>query len=195
MGKLLTMKNRIKYQALFIKSLIQPKQKLQTTSYKLQIDSGFTIVELLIYMGLLAVMILIFTDIFTQVLDNQKGSRNTSNVADDGRYIYSRFIYDINRADSIVEPTSFGSTSANLVIIIDGITHAYSASEGGLTITTPTESNSLSGYGSSISGLLFTKVGSTSAKDTVRMNFTVSGKIAEHGVANEQVFQTTAGLR
>ncbi len=67
-------------------------------------QTGFTLVELLIYMGLLTIMVLIFTDIFTSIIDNQLGSENTSNVADDGRYIYSRFIYDVNRADSIVSP-------------------------------------------------------------------------------------------
>jgi Tfp pilus assembly protein PilW len=76
---------------------------------KVRNQDGFTIVELLIYMGLLVIMIVIFTQIFVSILDNQLRSTNTSNVADDGRYIYSRFIYDVNRADSIASPSAFGS--------------------------------------------------------------------------------------
>lgn len=73
---------------------------------KVRNQDGFTIVELLIYM---VIMIVIFTQIFVSILDNQLRSTNTSNVADDGRYIYSRFIYDVNRADSIASPSAFGS--------------------------------------------------------------------------------------
>lgn len=165
------------------------KKNLKKTS------KGFTLVELIIYMGLLTVMVLIFTDIFTTIMDNQLGSENTSSVADDGRYIYSRFIYDVNRADSIMTPSEFGSSSASLVLIINGINTTYSASNGSLLVTTPTTSTQLNGFGTSISSLLFTKVGTPSAEDTVQINFTIDGNISTRGISDSQVFQTTAGLR
>lgn len=158
-------------------------------------SKGFTLVELLIYMGLLTIMVLIFTDIFTSIIDNQLGSENTSNVADDGRYIYSRFIYDVNRADSIVSPGDFGSSSASLVLVINGVTTTYAATNGSILVTTPASSAVLNGYGTSISSLLFTKVGTPSAADTVRINFTIDGKISTRGISDTQMFQTTAGLR
>ncbi len=158
-------------------------------------DKGFTLVELIIYMGLLTVMVLVFTDIFTSIIDNQLSSENTSSVADDGRYIYSRFIYDVNRADAILTPSGFGSSSASLVLVINGVTTTYEATNGSLLVTTPSGSTALNGYGSSIDSLLFTKVGTPSAEDTVQINFTVNGNINTRGISDTQVFQTTAGLR
>lgn len=157
--------------------------------------NGFTLVELLIYMGLLTVLILIFTDIFTSIIDNQLSSRNTSNVADDGRYIYSRFIYDVGRAQAITQPSTYGSSSAALDLTIGGQNYSYSLINNNLVVTSPGGSYALNGYGSSISGLLFTKVGTTSAKSTVQINFTVKGVVTTRGIKDQQIFQTTAGLR
>lgn len=162
---------------------------------RLSVNKGFTLVELLIYMGLLVIMVVIFTQIFVSILDNQLRSSNTSNVADDGRYIYSRFIYDVNRADSIASPSAFGSSSASMTLSIGGVNNTFTASNGSLLVTTPTSSYVLNGYGSTVSNLLFTKVGTPSAKGTIRMQFTVTGAINSRGVSDIQNFQTTAGLR
>lgn len=158
-------------------------------------QTGFTLVELLIYMGLLTILVLVFTEIFISIIDNQLGSKNTSNVADDGRYVYSRFIYDVERASQVTEPSDFGSTSATMRLVIDGQNYTYSLTDNNLVVTDLTGSHVLNGEGSSISNLLFTKVGSPSAKDTIRINFTISGNITTRGISDQQTFQTTAGLR
>lgn len=171
------------------------KNKVSLLKSQISNNKGFTLVELLVYMGLLVILIVIFTDIFTSIIDNQLSSRNTSNVADDGRYIYSRFIYDVGRAQSITEPASYGSTSARLGLVIDGQNYLYSLQNNNLEVTSPNGTFALNSYGSSISGLLFTKIGTTSAKSTVRINYTATGIITTHGILDQQSFQTTAGLR
>ena len=177
------------------KNLIQIEKKLKAKRYTLNASRGFTLVELIIYMGLLTIMLLIFTDIFVSILDNQVSSKNTSNVADDGRYIYSRFIYDVTRADSITIPSSFGSQSATMTLVIDGQNYIYSLSNGNLLLNDPSGVNSLNSYGSTVSALLFTKIGTASAKSTVKLNFTITGTAQNHGLIDQKVFQTTAGLR
>ena len=196
------MKNKIKYYvlrfALQIANCIKYLRcrfKLNAKRLTLNPSSGFTLVELIIYMGLLTVMILIFTEIFVSTIDNQLSSRNTSNVADDGRYIYSKFIYDVNGAQSITEPIAFGSPEAKMTLLIGGQNYTYSLSNNNLIVTDSAGSYTLNGYGSSISALLFTKVGTTSAKSTVKINFTVKGTTTIHGILDQQSFQTTAGLR
>ena len=176
---------------------LEYKKKLrQITDHYLPINNGgFSLIELVIYMGLLSVLILVFTDIFASIIDNQLSSRNTSNVADDGRYIYSRFIYDVGRAQTITQPANYGSSSATMNLTIGGQSYTYALNNSDLIVTSPAGSYALNGYGSSISGLLFTKVGTTSAKSTVRINFTINGKITTRGISDQQVFQTTAGLR
>lgn len=184
----------------FIRSKSKDKRhmgrKLSSNVFYLKSNNkGFTLVELIIYMGLLTVLVLIFTEIFTSIIDNQLSSKNTSNVADDGRYIYSRFIYDVGRAAEVVEPANFGDTSSTMRLVVEGQNYTYSLQNNNLVVADPTGSYALNGEGSSISNLLFTKVGNPNAKDTVRINFTISGKVTTRGISDQQIFQTTAGLR
>lgn len=158
-------------------------------------NSGFTLVELIIYMGLLTMLILIFTQIFTSILDNQLSSESNSQVAEDGRYIYSRFIYDVNRAQAITLPANLGDTSSSLILTIDGQTYTYASDSGNLIITEPTGSNALNGFGTRISDLQFTRIGNVNGKHTVKINFTIVSNISLHGTSELKVFQTTAGLR
>lgn len=170
-------------------------KKFFPSSHHVSTHRGFTLVELLIYMGLLVVMILIFTDIFTSIIDNQLSSGNTSSVADDGRYIYSRFIYDVGRAQSVTDPVSYGSSSATLTLAIGSENYTYALNNGNLVVTDSSGSYNLNSNGTTISDLLFTKVGTTGAKNTVRLSFTVNGKVTTRGIRDTQQFQTTAGLR
>jgi hypothetical protein len=170
-------------------------KKLNAKRLTLNTSSGFTLVELIIYMGLLTMMTLIFTDIFMSIIDNQLSSKNTSSVADDGRYIYSRFIYDVGRADSIATPSAYGSSSATLGLVIGGQNYTYSLSNNNLIITDPTGTSNLNGEGSTVNSLLFTKIGTTSAHSTVRINFTIKGLVTSRGILDQENFQTTAGLR
>lgn len=171
------------------------RSNLKLKTDKLKRQQGFTLVELLIYIGLLMVMLLIFTEILTTIIENQIRSTNTSNVADDGRYIYSRLIYDVGRAEGIIDPSFFGSTSAKLELQIDGNISTYSASNGILELVDSNGTHSLNGYGTKITNLLFTKVGSSNAHETVRLNFTIEGNVEKEGIIDIQNFQTTVGLR
>src|SRR4029079_5452581 len=121
---------------------------------------------------------------------------NTSNVVADGRYLYSRLVYDINRANSISTPTPLGSSSANLALTSSGTSFTYALSNGNLILTTASSSSNLNSFGTTISNLSFTRLGNTSGKPTVKINFTVTGSIKETGGKIEtQTFETTAGLR
>lgn len=158
--------------------------------------AGFSLVELIVYMGILSALLVVFTDIFTSILDNELSSQRTSSVAQDGRYIYSRLIYDINRAQGIVLPANLGDTSVSLQAVIAGKLYTYALSNGNLTITDDTgTSYMLNSYDTTISGLQFTRLGNATGKHTFRINFDVTGKILMHGTTEVKSFQTTAGLR
>lgn len=156
---------------------------------------GFTLIELIIYIGLLTVMVLVLTEIFLTILDNQSSSQDTSNVAADGRYIYSRFIYDVNRAELISSPSTYSSPSASMTLVINGQNYTYSLSSNNLTLTDPSGVYRLNGQGTVLTTLSFTKVGTTSAKPTMQMSFVIKGITPINGVINQEAFQTTAGLR
>ncbi len=167
-------------------------------NYKELKAKGFTLVELLVYMGLLSILLVALTTIFTTVIDTQLNAQTTSYVSQDGRYIYSRFIYDINNASSVLSPAALGSTSASLVLTKDGSQVTYALSGNDLVMTNNTGSYTMNSFGTKISKLSFKRVGNagiTNPKDTFQISFTVSGNRQADSSPEVKDFQTTAGLR
>ncbi len=167
--------------------------RLKTKKSKL--NKGFTLVEFLIYMGIIAILIVVLTDILVAIFNTQLSSQSNSQVTQDGRYIYSRLTYDINRAQSISIPANLGSISATLVASISGSTYTYATSSGNLTLTNGGTSYILNSPDTKVSGLSFLRVGNSGGKHTFQINFTVTGKIPLNGRIDSETFQTTAGLR
>jgi prepilin-type N-terminal cleavage/methylation domain-containing protein len=75
------------------------------------IKKGFTLVEMLIYMGLLTIFLAVIGNIFFSIIDLQLESQATSSVSESGRYLLSRISYDVRRAQSITTPASPGLSS------------------------------------------------------------------------------------
>jgi competence protein ComGC len=158
-------------------------------------QKGFTLVEMVIYMGLLTLLLLLFTNIFMAILDTQLSSQSTGSVAQDGRFLYSRLIYDINHASSISLPANAGDTGNTLQLQINGIAYQYALSNGNLMISDATSSAQLNSYDTTISGLQFKRIGNPNKKPTIQIVFTVISKEVLHGTVDSKTFQTTAGLR
>jgi type II secretory pathway pseudopilin PulG len=158
-------------------------------------QKGFTLVEMVLYMGLLTLLLLLFTNIFMAILDTQLSSQSTGSVAQDGRFLYSRLIYDINRASSISLPANLGNTGNTLQLQINGVSYQYALSSGNLMISDATSSAQLNSYDTKISGLQFKRIGNINGKPTIQMTFTVTSKEVLHGTVDSKSFQTTAGIR
>lgn len=158
-------------------------------------NRGITLVELIIYMGLFAVLIVVITDILVATLNVQLGTSATSSVTQDGRFIYTRFIYDINRATSISVPANLGDTGNSLQFSANGITYTYALNGNDLIITDDSGNNILNSFDTGISGLTFTRIGNIGGKPTIRLNFVINSKNTGSGQQEIKTFQTTAGLR
>ncbi|OGF99894.1 hypothetical protein A2153_01965 [Candidatus Gottesmanbacteria bacterium RBG_16_38_7b] len=156
---------------------------------------GFTLIELLVYLGLFSLLIIVITDILVTTLDIQLSSSAYNSVTADGRYIYSRFIYDINRAQSVALPQNLGDISNNLQFTADGNSYSYTLNNGNLVLTDSDGSHQLNSYDSSISNLNFQRIGNSEGKHTFRINFTITGKTVLRGNTEVKNFQTTAGIR
>jgi len=115
-------------------------------------SSGFTIIELVIYAGLLMMFLYILTGIFTEVLDMQLESETESAVIQDSRYILSRFSYDIERASAIVTPVALGDQTSTLVLTIGGVNDTYSLINGNLVFADASGSGSVNSFGTTVSG-------------------------------------------
>jgi len=167
-------------------------------------SKAFTLVELLVFMGIFAILIVVLTQIFLSALNVQLESQATSSVQQDGRYILARLAYDINRAKNITEPVTPGTSSHQLQLTIEGSNYKYAAISGNLlTLTvdtgTPIQLNSFQTTISNISDLNFKRVGAGSTngttKDSIQINFTLTSSSKSQSGAEVKKFQTTAGVR
>lgn len=116
---------------------------------------AFTIVELLIYMGLMAGFLIILSSILFSVIDVQLETQAFSAVEQDGRFIMARLAYDIHRAEGITSPASHGQTSSTMTLVISGSPVTYSLSSGNLQ----TGVGQLNSYDSTITGFSVTRLG------------------------------------
>ena len=171
------------------------KIKLFPNSYSLHTNKGFTLIELIIYMALTSILIVIFMDILSISFNTQLSSQSTSQVVQDGRYIYTRLIYDVNRADSVSVPANLGDSSPILTLTINGNNFTYGINNGNLVLTTDAASYTLNSFGTSVSNLSFQRIGNVGGKHTIRIMYTISGRTNISGRYDTKSFQTAAGLR
>lgn len=170
---------------------------LPTTDYRRR-RAGFTLIEIIIYMALLAIFLLTLTDIFVSILDVQLESDATSAVEQDGRFILSRMAYDIPHASSIETPPQIGQTRSNLRMTIGGVTYEYAENGGNLQLINDLGTNSLNSSESVISNPSFQRIANSAVsgtKDTIKIQFTITSKTERTGGPEVRIFQTTIGRR
>jgi Tfp pilus assembly protein PilW len=159
-------------------------------------QKGTTIVELLLYMGILAILLTVLTSIFVSALDVQMESNAVSSVQQDGNYILARLNYDIHKAQSITIPETSGMTGNSLEIVIDGENYSYSESGNNLILTKNSETNNLNNGDSSISAFSVQRLGNAGGiEDSLRIAFTVTSKTKRISGFETKNFQTNLTLR
>jgi type II secretory pathway pseudopilin PulG len=160
-------------------------------------QKGTTIVELLLYMGILAVLLTVLTSIFVSALDVQSESNAVSSVEQDGNYILARLNYDIHRAQSITIPETVGETNNNFEIVIDGENYTYSIDgSNNLVLAKNSGTDSLNNGDSSVSSFSVQRLGNTGgAEDALKINFTITSRTKRASGFETKDFQTNLSLR
>ena len=164
-----------------------------------KVQEGFTLIELIIYMGLLVILLSVLTSIFMSSLDVQLESEANSAVEQDGSYILSRLAYDIHRAESVAIPVVLGGTSTtNFRIVVNGVDYTYSidANDNLVLQEGLGPSNNLNGYNTSISNLLVTWLGNAGkVEDNLNIIFTITSRTRKNTGYETKNFQTNLALR
>lgn len=140
-------------------------------------QKGVTIVELIIYIGLLSIFMLVLVDVFVTILNAKLESESTSTLNQDARYIYSKMVYDVVNASSFTVPNS-------TTLVVGANT--YSLSGGNLTLN----SIKLNGLDTKIDSINFTKLG-----NTVKTTFTIESLVNLQSGVQTRTIVTTFGLR
>ncbi|OGD97226.1 hypothetical protein A3F02_03005 [Candidatus Curtissbacteria bacterium RIFCSPHIGHO2_12_FULL_38_9b] len=159
---------------------------------------GTTIVELLVYMGLLSIFLLVLTQILISALNIKLESESYTSVEEDGRFITARLSNDINRANSIISPSPIGVSSNTLTLSINGTIYTYALSETNLELTNDLGSNNLNSSESIVSNPSFLRIGNSAipnSKDTIKISFTLNSKTKRIQGSESKTFETTVGLR
>ncbi|MBI2442794.1 MAG: hypothetical protein HYV40_02710 [Candidatus Levybacteria bacterium] len=156
---------------------------------------GFSVVELLLYMGLLSIFLTILTQLFIASLQVQLASESISSVEQDGRYILSRFQYDILRSGDVQSPSGFGQEGTSLTLLVEGNPVVYSLSGSELMLDAGGSAEKISGANVLVSDLKFTKYGNNPGKPTVSLSFIVTSKVKQAKGVDSKMFQATFGLR
>lgn len=158
-------------------------------------NSGFTLVEILMYMGILTFLLLILTQILTSILGVQLESEATSSVQQDGRFILSRLVHDINHAENIAVPATPSAQTSALELIINGSSNIYSLSGENFVIANSFGSNNLNSYGTTVSNLSFRRLGNVGGKNTITVSFTMASVVRLEQGPEVEDFLMTAGVR
>lgn len=159
-----------------------------------KLRQGFTIIELIVYMGLMGIFMVVLLEIFTLTLNTKLSSQSTSSIAYDGRYILSKLAYEIGNADSVVAPL-LGSTSTSLQIVQSGVVSTYALDSGNLVKTTSGVSANLNGLDTSLNSLTFKNIGNSGGKPTIQITYNIESKIFVSGGNESQTITTTVGTR
>lgn len=161
-------------------------------------QAGFTLTELILYMGLLIVLITILSQTFASILDVQLESKSTSSVDLDAKFITAKLIHDMNKMqtdpptnDNIVTPSAPGQISSTLNFTVNSINYIYSLNNGNLQLVNDKGTNKLNSVDTTISGLQFTRIGAGTSNDTIRVNFTLTSKTKKNAGPETRNYQTT----
>lgn len=156
---------------------------------------GFTIAEMVIYLGILSVLLVVFINLFAVIVDRQLETEALSSTQYDATYLLSRFTYDFGRASAIDVPALPGSSSALLRLTIDGVVHEYSASSGALMLTSEGVQNRLTGSETTINTPQFIRYGAGTSHDVVQIIFDIESVSLQNGQTETVSFSTLLGVR
>ena len=150
-------------------------------------------------MGIFSILLVALFQLFTSIIDTQIESQSSSSVFLDGQYILNRSRYDIQRAKSIVTPSSSGEQGTITKLSIDNAIYTYSLVGGNLTLTNDIASTTgqLNRTDTTVSNLNFTRLSDTQGKntDTLTISFRLTSNIIKRGGPKAENFKTTIGIR
>ncbi len=158
-------------------------------------QNGFTLIELIIFMGLFSIIITILTSLFAATVQQQMSTQALSSSESDAAYLLARLEYDIDRATSVNEPFAIGETSSNLELTISGNTYQYSVIDGVLLLETPTGTHRLTNPRSTVESISFQKIGNTGGAPTIKILMQIKGIAENIPVPQIATLDTTILLR
>ncbi|MCB9812975.1 MAG: prepilin-type N-terminal cleavage/methylation domain-containing protein [Pseudomonadales bacterium] len=162
-------------------------------SFSLQ--KGFTLVELLIYMGLSMILLAIISGIFISVLSVRNESIKSSSLEREGRYILARLSHDVYSAQDIIEPATLGESSTTLQLLVNSDLFTYSINDDKLYLTNTSGTHLLSGESVNVMSFNVTRLGNEGGKNAVEIELTTQSQNVSEGKIENRNYQFILALR
>lgn len=156
--------------------------------------SGFSLVELLISMGLLSILLVTITSIFTSSLEAQLRSQATSSRQEDAQYILSRLYYEVNQATAITSPATIGQQTNAVTLTINGQAWTYSLSNGNVILTNPSGTFQMNSYLTTVTQFDVIRVGNVGGKAGFKLSLTVGSRITSSQGADTVSYSSTYSI-
>ncbi len=161
---------------------------------------GFTLVEIILYIGTLTILLTSLSIFLVYLLDARVKFTTITEVEQQGYFVLAQITQTVRNAEGINSPALGSSGSTLSVDVIDAIDDPtiFNPSGALIQVTKGTSSSvDLLSDNIEISGLTFTRVGNGIGKGAIKINFTLTHinsddrNIFEY----EKDFQTTVSLR
>lgn len=95
-------------------------------------QSGFSLIELLVYIMILSSLVLITTNLFMSLSNGRAQSEARTMVDSSLRFALEKIGQDIRSASSVTTPNIAGANSSSLILIASSSTITYSVASGKL---------------------------------------------------------------
>ncbi len=162
-------------------------------------EKGFSLLELLLYIGIFSMLLVTLFQLLTSIFDVQLESTGSSSVDQDGLFIMNRLTYDIQQATSIATPSAAGLTTSAFGFVAGGSTYKYSTSSGNLILANLTAgtADQLNSVNTTVSNPSFTLLTDTQGKnfETLTISFKVTATAVDRNSSKSKTFKTTIGVR
>ncbi len=172
--------------------------KLQARSYKLEATRGYTLVEAIIYIAILAMLVVVFIQLLFSLTRSYASFRLARDLVSSSGAALDRMISEIRRAESIDVSSTLGVSPGHLVLnttdeggeatTVDFYlsNNALMVEEGGGSVASTTSARV------TVDNLVFRQI-TTAESSAVKVELTLSA--ARGAVTRTAKFYTTAVLR
>lgn len=158
-------------------------------------QKGSTFIETVLYIAIFSILLVIFLQMFTAIIDIQLESEAKSSVLQDGRFILERLAYDVRRAEAVNIPSTPGEQNTSLQLVINGENFTYNLSGGNLTLNNTLGTDNLNSSETVVSSINFTRLGGATDKNTIKISLNLTSKTKKRSGPQEEIIETTIGLR
>lgn len=176
------------------------KMKQDLFYNKILYKRGTSLLELLIYIALMAGLMVVVSDAFLSLSKGRGRSEARSEVSAAIRFATEKIRQDVKGASAVTVPTAPGTASSTLNLTVGGAAIVYNISGGQLMRTAGASSSAITGAAVTVSAPTFTRLENyntvfTATTTSIQVSMTIGYNSTSTDWAYSESLRTSADLR